>query len=292
MRGIGLRALALVPLALGFADAGSDAQPDTSEQVLIRGTVVDEAGAPIERAKVAVYGYGDGATEYYLEKTPPLETTSDASGEYGIYIPKPALAIVVASAPGYAVQARPVRTSGVLPRTDFRLSRGVTLGLRLENCRWPWVVISDEDEIYRRARFSSDCRATFENVNPGRTLVWQARDPRQRQKIGSIHVVSVPPEVTAEVSISAWGTSIHGRLLRDGVPLAGKTIAAESVEELPVGLIATTSARGEFEFWELEPGTWRLWEEHAGRSAGTSVTLSAGEEVQLTLHVTEGAEEE
>jgi hypothetical protein len=252
---------------------------------VVRGTVVDQTGAGISGASVAVAPL----PQNWMTSGPPVEVSSDAAGAFELKGVAPGSADIGASHPNYA-SADPVsvQVDATKPTTDVRLV--LTLGGRIEGSirkrdgtgRAGLMVNANPMARFRptpsgflSATTLPDGSFALEHVPAGRTNVSIMARTGGPMSGGTMRTVDVRDGETTTLDIVDREILLSGRVTRSGAPGAGLRLDAMSSKgrmffggvqqgappAAPTGpqkMTATTRDDGSFEMLVDEPGSYGL----------------------------------
>lgn len=242
----------------------------------VSGQVVDSAGAPVPRAALSLVPVEAGHTS---------NTISRADGTFTFRAVQDGDFNLRGSAPGFALTVEPgeVRVSGGPVRgLLLRLNRGASitgrlLGVdpdRLEGTR----ILADVRE-YEVLHGIVDRPGAYRiaNATPGTWNV-TAVLPDGRSAKGQVEVETEP--VTLDLEFED-GLTLSGRVLLDGEPLAGGSLAVD-------GRSSTIAYDGRFSVPGLAPGPHRL-DVVVGPGLGQALQIEMSRDEEMTIPLSTGA---
>ncbi|MET0555198.1 MAG: carboxypeptidase regulatory-like domain-containing protein [Vicinamibacteria bacterium] len=252
---------------------------------IVRGTVVDQTGAGVSGAAVAVAPL----PQNWMTSGPPVEVSTDAAGAFELKGVAPGSADIGASHPNYA-SADPVsvQVDTAKPTTDVRLV--LTVGGRIEGSirkrdgsgRAGLMVNANPMARFRgtpsgflSATTLPDGSFALEHVPAGRTNVTVMARTGGPMSALSMRTVDVREGETATLDIVDREILLSGRVTRSGAPGAGLRLDAMASKGMaffggmqqgapagpptgPQRMTATTRDDGSFEMLVDEPGSYGL----------------------------------
>lgn len=252
---------------------------------IVRGTVVDQTGAGVVGASVAIAAL----PQNWMTSGPPVEVTTEAGGAFELKGVAAGSADVGASHPNYA-SAEPVsvQVDVAKPTTDVRLV--LTLGGRIEGSvrrrdgsGRPGLMVHANPMARFRPTPSGFLSATtlpdgsfvLEHVPVGRTNVSVIARTGQAMSGATMRTVDVRDGETTTLEIVDREILLSGRVTRSGAPGAGLRIDASSGRGMmffggmqqgapqaapsgPQRMTAATRDDGSFEMLVDEPGEYTL----------------------------------
>ncbi len=247
----------------------------------VSGQVVDSQGAPVPRASLSLVPVGGG----YLSNT-----VSRADGSFTFKGVPDGDFNLRGAAPGFAltVDPREVRISGgAVQGLVLRLNRGASVAGRL---------LGVDPDSLEGTRVLADLRQSghlqvlhgvvdrqgayrIANVTPGTWNV-AALLPDGRSAQGQIEVPEDTEAVTLDLEFED-GLTLSGRVLLDGEPLAGGSIAVD-------GRSSTIAYDGGFSVSGIKPGAHRL-DVVAGPGLGQSLQVEMTRDEEMTIRLSTGS---
>jgi hypothetical protein len=144
------------------------------------------------------------------------------------------------------------------------------------------MVISDVSELARRVNLDADCSARVGSLAAGEAVVWPWSE--ELGWIGTGYGFHLEPHQDNRIDLKLRANSISGVVLAEGHPAPAVAVKLEYVEpdEIPAELERATNARGEFAFFDLDPGQWRVSVAKSPRGARV-VDLAIEQDIRIEL---------
>lgn len=252
----------------------------------IYGRVENQAGDGVPDANIRVYN-----PESAFDTGSPdalCSAKADEDGAFSFNLPVGWAFTLVASATGMSRTAHTVLQP---PGSDVTLTLSTpgSITLELSQCKWPFVVLSDGQNVYYRSKITADCRAHFESLSPGNALVWLDSGDK---RIGNAHRFQIDPGANDDVYLDLWNNSVTGMVTYMGRPVQGASVVLRLLATLPLEVEENTGKDGRFEFFEIEPGEWRITVDVMDRRFVDSFSVRAGDHIKPDIEVTAGPSEQ
>lgn len=248
----------------------------------VSGQVLDSRGVPVPRASLSLVPVGGG----YISNT-----VGRADGTFTFRAVPDGDFHLRGSAPGFALTVEPgeVRVSGGPVRgLLLRLNRGVSitgrlLGVDPDRLAGTSIVADVQEQRRYEVHHGTVNREgiyRIANATPGRWNV-TAQLPDGRSAKGRVEVTEADTEsVTLDLEFEA-GLTLSGRVLLDGEPLAGGSIAVD-------GRSSTIAYDGRFSVPGLEPGQHRL-DVVVGPGLGQALRIEMTRDEEMTIPLSTGS---
>ena len=266
--GEGRRSKASTIVGLGVAEQVTDVEILVGKSPVLRGTVVDESGAPVEHARVITMGLGRGE-----------ETKCDDKGAFVVEGLTPGTYMMIGSSPDHVGDPSPPieMKDRDVDNVTVRVRRGSKLVGRVEPPQVCDVKLAMDDGDprpdgpMRMMRMSApttsgpDGKFEITPIEAGKETI-QARCPSGDQGTAEVDVKPGMQEVVVKVTP---GGAIAGRVLDgDGKPVAGVSVMATPQEGgertmivngvITSGVQALTNGSGAYEVRGLAAGAYRM----------------------------------
>ena len=255
----------------------------------VSGRVVDETGAPVDGAEVALVGHGS---------MPGLgrgTETSDEAGAFRIEGVEPGSYRLMAQKSGFAATTaeEPVEvTAAPVTGLEVRLERGAVvrgrlLGAELTELAGAQVMagrFGQRTSMPVMAGVDYEGRFRLEGVTEGEWTLMAILGDGQPAGQEQITVEPGQREVVVDLDLGADKATVRGRVLLGGEAVSDAFVVMNGRDTSSVGY-GRTDHRGEFEVRGLEDGTYDLQVQRLGGGQGHQRSVEVQGDTELELDI-------